>query len=194
MGSGGYCTPYPIYYPGGGGIGISCQWCFSSDTKITVLEGSKQCKKLISEIKADDLVLTFNGAEQTFSKVLESKKNEGIFEFYNFKVRDEKLNAKNISVTGNHTMILFKKDKNDIKLKYACELKVGDLLRTTDGLFEIYEIERKMLYNSYQLSVENGTILANDILVSTIYADPDSNRKAYTKILDSVKIPIVIQN
>ena len=139
-------------------------------------------------------MLTFNGTDKIFTKVSKFKKNEGIFEFYIFKVKDEKLNTKNISVTGNHTMIIFGRDKNDIKLKYACELKIGDLLRTNDGLFEVYEIEKKMMYDSYQIEVENGTVLANDILVSTIYSEDNNNRKALSKIIDSVKIPIEIKN
>ena len=193
MGSGGHCFALPIISPGFYGVGGGCFWCFSKDTKVTVLNGSNQCKKLISEIKEDDLVLTFNGSDKVFSKVLELKKNEGIFEFFIIKVRDKALNKKNIAVTGTHTMIIFGRDNYDIKLKYACELKEGDLLRTNDGLFEIYEIERQMMYDSYQIVVENGTILANDILVSTIYST-ENNRKAVTKILDSIKIPIEIKN
>ena len=197
MGGGGYCQPHIDFSPLNGGYiggGISCYFCFAKDTKVTVLNGSKQCKKFISEIKEDDLVLTFNGTEKIFSKVFKFRKNEGIFEFYLFKVKDEKLNTKNISVTGNHTMIIFGRDKNDIKLKYACELKIGDLLRTNDGIFEIYEIERKMMYDSYQIKVEDGTVLANDILVSTINSEDNNNRKALSKIIDSVKIPIEIKN
>ena len=197
MGSGGYCTPYLEFSPFNGGYiggGMTCYFCFSKDTKVTVLSGSNQCKKLISDIKEDDLVLTFNGTDKIKTKVIEFKKNEGIFEFYIVKVRDEKLNTKNIAVTGNHMMIIFGRDLNDIKLKYACELKIGDLLRTNDGIFEIYEIERKMMYDSYQVKTENGTVLANDILVSTIYASENNNRKALTKVLDSAKIPIEIKN
>lgn len=197
MGGGGYCTPHIDFSPFNGGYiggGVTCYFCFCKDTKVTVLNGSKQSKKLISEIKEDDLVLTFNGTDKIFTKVSKFKKNEGIFEFYIFKVKDEKLNTKNISVTGNHTMIIFGRDKNDIKLKYACELKIGDLLRTNDGLFEVYEIEKKMMYDSYQIEVENGTVLANDILVSTIYSEDNNNRKALSKIIDSVKIPIEIKN
>ena len=113
MGGGGYCTPHIDFSPFNGGYiggGVTCYFCFCKDTKVTVLNGSKQSKKLISEIKEDDLVLTFNGTDKIFTKVSKFKKNEGIFEFYIFKVKDEKLNTKNISVTGNHTMIIFGRD------------------------------------------------------------------------------------
>lgn len=198
MGTAGPCKIYPTYSPNGGGtygIGMTCKWCFSANTKMKVIKDSKQFEKLVSEIQNDDMVLTFNGANEVFAKVLETKKNEGIFEFYEIKLRDEKkLKTKNISVTGNHIMIVFAEELNDTKLKYACQLKVGEFLRTTEGIFEIYEIEKKMMNDSYQISVENGTVLANDILVSTIYSEINTNRKITTKVLDSAKIPIDVKN
>ena len=198
MGTAGPCTFYPIYSPAGGGtygVGMTCKFCFSADTKMNLLKDSKQYQKSVAQIQKDDLVLTFNGKNKVFTKVLETKKNEGIFEFYEFKLRDEKkLKTKIITVTGNHMMIVFGEVQNDIKLKYACQLKVGEFLRTTDGLFEIYEIETKMMNNSYQIKVENGTVLANDILVSTIYSEGNNNRKINSKLLDSAKIPIDIKN
>lgn len=198
MGTAGPCIIYPTYSPDGGGtygIGMTCKWCFSANTKMKVIKDSKQFEKFVSEIQNDDMVLTFNGTNEVFAKVLETKKNEGIFEFYEIKLRDEKkLKTKNISVTGNHIMIVFAEELNDTKLKYACQLKVGEFLRTTEGLFEIYEIEKKMMNDSYQISVENGTVLANDILVSTIYSEINTNRKITTKVLDSAKIPIDVKN
>ena len=76
-----------------------------------------------------------------------------------------------ISVTGNHTMILYQKTKNEIAFRYANQVKIGDLFITPDGLFEVYEIKKEMMNNSYEMRVENGTILANDILVSTLYLE-----------------------
>jgi intein/homing endonuclease len=198
MGTAGPCVFYPTYSPSGGGtygVGMTCRWCFSTGTKMTILKDSKQSEKSVQEIQKDDLVLTFNGSNKLFSKVLEIKKNEGAFEFYVFKLMNgTKMNTKSISVTGNHMMIIFGKDQNDIKLKYAYQLKVGDFLRTSEGLFEIYEIDKRMMNDSYQIKVENGTVLANDILVSTIYSERNCSSKINRKVLDSAKIPIDIKN
>ena len=180
-GGGGFC-------PMGPGFGGGCMFCFSTNVKMVVLENNEECKKNVTEIKKGDLVLTFNGNEKIFSKVIETKLNEGIFEFYDIQLKD----GKNISVTGNHTMIVF--DNNTIKFKYACELKVGDLLRTNDGLHEIVKISNEMKYNSYKISTEKGTVLANDVLVSTIYLEGNRNTKKCARLIDSAKIPIEIKN
>ena len=188
--SGGGCI-YPYIPPGGGfGIGGTFYFCFSTNTKMIVLEKNEECKKSVSEIRKGDLVLTFDGKEKVFSKVIENKLNEGIFEFYEIQLK----NGSNISVTGNHTMIVFDKDAKEIKFKFACELKVGDLLRTTDGLHEIMKINNEMKYNSYQISTEKGTVLANDVLVSTIYLEGIKNAKVCNRLIESVKIPIEIKN
>ena len=189
------CGSFHPWSPPGGGIGVqySIPFCFCVDTEMIILENNKEQKRKVSEIKEGDLVLTFNGKEKIFSKVTESKKNKGIFKFYEIKLKDEKSNTKNIAVTGNHTMIIFGKDQNDIKFKFAYELKVGDLLRTSDGLFEIYDIKHVMRNDSYKISSEKGTVLANDILVSTVYLK-GKNEKECSKLIDSVRIPIEIKN
>ena len=182
--------------PPGGGIGMcgTIPFCFSADTKMIILENNKQYKRPVSEIKNGDLVLTFDGKEKVFSKVSESTKNEGVFEFYEIKAKDENSNIKTIEVTGNHTMIVFGKDKNEIKFKFACELKSGDLVRTTDGLFEIYEINHEMKNDSYKIVLEKGIVLANDVLVTTVYLEGKNNSKECKRLIDSAKIPIEIKN
>ena len=97
---------------------------------------------------------------------------------------------KNIMVTGNHSMIIYGKENDEIQFKYASQVKVGDLFRTTDGMFQVYEINKKMMNESYELRVENGTVLANDILVSTLYLRNNENVKEYQKIIEKSKIPI----
>ena len=167
--------------------------CFSPETKIITLEKNMEKKRSVSELKVGDLVQTFNGKEKAYTKVIDNTKNEGVFEFYEIKVKDENSNAKKISVTGNHTMIAFNKDK-EISFKFACELKLGDLLRTNNGLFEIYEINHEMKYDSYKIITEKGSILANDILVSTIYVEGNNNSKEINRLIDSIKIPNEIKN
>ena len=190
---GGACFgPCPI--PGGIGMCGSIPFCFSADTKMIILDNNKQYKRAVSEIKKGDLVLTFDGKEKVFSKVNESTKNEGIFEFYEIKVKDENSNCKTISVTGNHTMIVFAKDYNIIKLNFACELKVGEVMRTLDGLFEIYEINHEMKNDSYKIVLEKGIVLANDILVTTVYLEGKNNAKECKRLIDSAKIPLEIKN
>ena len=190
-------SPPEEYIPLGQCCTPVCEiFCFAKNTRMTILNNSNCFTKLANEIKRGDLVLTFDGRKKIFSKVIYNKENNGIFKFYVIKAGDKNVNLKIISVTGNHLMIIFDKEQKNAKFKYASELKIGDLLRTSDGLFEINEISQKMMNNSYQIVVEKGTLLANDILVSTIYLKDldNNNNKQFIKLLESSKIPFEIKN
>ena len=184
---------------GGGGNDMlfvaNCQiYCFHCDSMIKVLEKGILINKKISQIKKGDQVLTYNGKMKIFSKVTKNLKNEGLFEFYTIKCKDSKSNIKSISVTGNHTMIIYGKKMDEIKFKYANQVKIGDQFLTTDGLFEVYEIKNEMIYGSYEMRVENGTVLANDILVSTLYLEKNEVRKYNKKKSNSIRNKIEILN
>ena len=169
---------------------------FVSQTVIEVFDKDKLVKKKVCLIKEGDLVQTYNGNSKALTKVIKIVKNKGTFEFYEFKCRcrDNASNEKSISVTGNHTMIIFGKQKDEVKFKNASQVKVGDLLRTTEGIFEIFEINKKNMEECFEIRTEDGTVLANDILVSTLYLEKNVNEKKYQKILDLSKIPIEILN
>ena len=48
--------------------------------------------------------------------------------------------------------------------------------------------------DSYQINVETWTVLAIEILVSTIYSEGNNGRKINSKVIDSAKIPFDIKN
>jgi hypothetical protein len=172
-------------------------FCFHEKTIINVLENDNKIKKRqVSHIKKDDRVLTYDGGKKILTKVIKNVENKGPFEFYEFKCRNKNkdLYTKSITVTGNHTMLIYSKDDNKIQFKSADRTKIGDLFRTTDGMYEIFEINKKRMNRSYELRVENGTVLANDILVSTLYLGNNENVKQYNKIIELSKIPVEILN
>ena len=169
-------------------------FCFHEQTMINVLEkDDKIMKKKVSDIKIGDRVLTYNGGKTILTNVIKNVENKGSYEFYEFKCRN-KDSIKSITVTGNHTMIIYSKDNYKIQLKLANQTKIGDLFRTTDGMYEIFEINKKRMNRSYELRVENGTVLANDILISTLYLRNNDNVKEYHKIIESSKIPVENMN
>ena len=168
--------------------------CFHEQTFFNVLEKhDKIIKKQVSDIKTGDRVLTYDGGKKILTKVIRNIENKGSFEFYEFKCRN-KDSIKSITVTGNHTMIIYSKDNNKVQFKSANKVKIGDLFRTIDGMYEIFEINKKRMNRSYELRVENGTVLANDILISTLYLGNNENIKEYYKIIESSKIPVEIMN
>ncbi len=173
----------------------SCNiFCFHELTMIKVSENDKIKNMQVSEIKTCDKVLTYNGGKKILTKITKIAKNKGDFEFYEFRCRNKHSNIKSITVTGNHTMIIYSKNKNEIELKCANQVKINDLFRTSDGMYEIFEINKKIMKNSYELRVEKGTILANDILVSTLYLKYNENVKEYQKLIESSKISFEILN
>ena len=163
---------------------ICYHFCFSPQTIIEVLENGKLVKKKISLIKEGEMAQTYNGNSKSLTKVIKITRNKGIFEFYEFKCKDNTSNIKNITVTGNHTMIVFGK-QNEIQFKNANQIKIGESFRTTDGILEIFEINKRTMKDCFEIRTEDGTILANDILVSTLYSDNSENKKSFQKILES---------
>ena len=146
--------------------------CFSVNTFITVHENNKDIKKRIDEVKEGDSVLVHIGDEKKYAKVMGNKKVEGKFEFYNIKMKNikEPSKIKEIKVTGEHIMITFGKNE-EMNLVHAKDLQVNELMHTDDGLYEIYEITKKIEETKYNLIVKGGVIYANDIFVSTICSE-----------------------
>ena len=110
--------------------------------------------------------------------------------FYTFKVKDKNENIRSVSVTDNHSLIIFNKESNEPEFRYASQLKVGDLTRTTGGMSEVVEINKELKKNCYQIVVEQGTFLANDILIGAFYIKENESQKQLKGILDTTKIPI----
>ena len=174
--------------PGNDNIAVFCNiFCFHSNTEIKLLEKDKIINKRISDIHNGDQVLTYDGKNKIISKVTKNLKNKGLFEFFTIKCKDENLNIKTITITGNHTMIIYQKIKHELAFRYANQVKIGDLFITPDGLFEVYEIKKEMMNNSYEMRVDDGTVLANDILVSTLYLEKNEICKCQKKLINSFR-------
>lgn len=164
------------------------EFCFSRDTMIKKYDEEKIYNIPLKDIKKNDYVLTFEGNDKIYSKVKENTRIKGTFIFYEFKMIDKNSNIKTISVTKNHKMIVFEKEENEIQFKEANKVKIGDLMRTLDGIFEVFEINQVKLKNCYKLVVQIGTVLANDILIGAVYFNKDDSTKEINKVLNTAKI------
>ncbi len=175
---------------------VNCKiFCFHEQTIMNVLgKDDKIMKKQVSDIKAGDRVLTYDEGKKILTKVIKNVENKGSFVFYEFKCRNKDSNMKSITVTENHTMIIYNKDCKKMQFKLANQVKIGELFRTSDGMFEIFEINKKRMNRSFNLKVESGTVLCNDILVSTLCLRNNENVKENHKIIESSKISIETQN
>lgn len=139
--------------------------CLSEEMKISVYENQKIIEKNITEIKRNDLILTYKDEKPTFTKVISNIKTEGEFEFIEFKLSQGEKERK-ITVTDNHSMIVFRKKGKYIL--YAKNVEKGDYFKADDGLYEVKQISKMTLQNKYTLTTEEGTALTSGIFVSTI--------------------------
>ena len=165
--------------------GVTKIICFSRDTYIVVLWNNKIITKKISQIRKGDMVLAYNGNEKKFAKVLDNIKVEGKHEFYGIKARkiNESEKTKEIKVTGEHMMITFD-DNNEIKLINAQDLKGNEYIETDDGLYQIYEINKEIDEDKYNLVVNGGVVYANGIFISTICSKEKEKAKIIKPTLE----------
>ena len=142
--------------------------CFSKDTIINVKENNNIVKKKISEVKIDDNILTLFNGEKKYTKVKSLILCEGESVFYEFKCMIDD-NLKSITVTNDHIMMVYNKDMSQLKFKTADSiLKEEDYFLTIDGLYQIKEINTFNGKGKFTISVDEGAIIANDILVTCL--------------------------
>lgn len=59
-------------------------------------------------------------------------------------------------------------ENHEIKLINAQDLKGNEYINTDDGLYQVYEINKEISDDKYNLVVKGGIVYANGVLVSTI--------------------------
>lgn len=161
--------------------------CFEENTIIKVLENNKEISKPISDIKLNDLVLTYEHGNKKYTKVNFFKKYEDDFEFYEIKAKlGDKV--KTIVVTGNHIMICYDKNMSQARYMTAENVTKNDYFYTVDGLYQIYEINVKTKKNKYSLGVEEGAIIASDILVTCFNYNEVNRKLSIDELLSSYKL------
>ena len=170
---------------------LSLICCFSKDTIITVKENNEIIKKSIPEIKKDDLILTLINGEKKFTKVKFFQAYDDEYKFYEFKCMS-KDKIKMITVTHNHIMMVYDKDMKELKYKTAENvIKNEDYFNTIDGLYEVKEIRVFNMKYKYALGVDEGSIVADDILVSCLNMNDFSKNLSLNELIKKYNIKIM---
>jgi intein/homing endonuclease len=138
--------------------------CFSSDTTIYKIEDGQIKETSINELKVNDLVLANN--EKKLTKVVRNIKNEGIFDYTQIILES----GKTLTVTNEHGVIILD-NKFSKKIIKANNLKKGQMLITLQGPRIIKDVKYLSIKNKYILETQDGTVMANNIYVSTICDD-----------------------
>ena len=145
-------------------IGPITTACFSSDTKISTIEDGQIKEVSIYELKENDIVLANN--EHKFTKVVRNVKSEGVFDYIQIILES----GKELTVTNEHGVIVLDEKSNKRVIK-ANHLKEGQVLITLEGQEIIKRINNLRIKDKYILETLDGTVIANNIYVSTICDD-----------------------
>ena len=115
-------------------------------------------------MKVNDLVLSNNGNQ--FTKVVRNVKSKGIFDYTQIILES----GKQLTITNEHGVIVLDEESNK-RIMIANNLKEGQKLITLEGPEVIKKINSLKIKDKYILETEDGTVIANDIYVSTICDD-----------------------
>ena len=138
--------------------------CFSPDTTISKLENGEIKEVSIYELKENDLVLANN--ENKFTKVVRNVKSEGIFDYIQIILES----GKELTVTNEHGVIVIDEESNRRVIK-ARNLREEQVVITLEGPEIIKRINNLKIKDKYILETLDGTVIANNIYVSTICDD-----------------------
>ena len=164
--------------------------CFSKDSIITVKKNNEILKKPISEIKIGDDILTLANGNEKFIKVKFLRRYDGEYKFYEFKCESNG-KIKKLTVTHNHIMIVYDKEMKELKYKLAENVIPGeDYFNTVDGLFNVTEINVFNLKSKYSIRADEGSLIANDILVSCFGIDDVYKGLSLIEIIKKYQINI----
>ena len=138
--------------------------CFSSDTTISKFENGELKDISIYDLKENDIVLSNN--EHKFTKVVRNVKSEGVFDYIQIILES----GKELTVTNEHGVIVLD-DKSNKRVIKANNLREGQKLITLEGPEVIKSINHLKIKDKYILETLDGTVIANNIYVSTICDD-----------------------
>lgn len=146
--------------------------CFSSNTTFYKNKNGQLKEVPIHEIKKNDLVLSNNA--NILTTVVRNTKIEGTFNYIQLILES----GKELIITLDHGVIVVDNESNKRIIK-AKNLKKGQKLITLEGPQTIKTINHLTLTDKYILETTDGTVMANNIYVSTVCSDMiDENMNA----------------
>ena len=99
---------------------------------------------------------------------------------------------KKITVTHNHIMMAYDKDNKQVKFKTAENIvKNKDYFETIDWLYQVKEIRVLNMEYKYALGVEEGSILADDVLVSRFNFDAFNKEQLKKEIAEKFNYKVL---
>lgn len=143
--------------------------CLSSNTSITVYDNGKSIKKSIIDINSGDLVETIKDNKVLYTEVAHNTKVTGSFSFVTIRAQDiyNASNTKYLEITDEHVLAIYH-DNMPMTIKKASNVQIGDVLLDNNmNKLQVENLHQHTLEEKYVLITKQGTVLANDIYVTT---------------------------
>lgn len=151
---------------------IACAQSFGKDTTLLALVpdlGGRFVERFIDQIKPKDEVLTMTMDNQlTTTRVVHNIKHSGeSFDCFEFQVALSSGGNTSIRVTPNHGLVTVSVT-GELVLSLARDIHIGNLLMSSLGQAEVKSGKRVVADEMYTLITVEGTMLASELLVSTM--------------------------
>ncbi|CAJ1462169.1 unnamed protein product [Effrenium voratum] len=167
--------------------------CFSEDTRVQVLNGTGVAVVPLSAVAPGQRLWSFYQSKPLAVKVLENQRLQGNFSFVELVVvsGDQRFS---LAITESHNMPRLRRSAPELREAHlevatAEELRVGDIVATGVsrlGFGVISELRRMQKSVKHVLTTETGSVMANNILSSTICDGRDDiyNRSSWLVTLN----------
>jgi hypothetical protein len=152
--------------------------CFADDVNVSKIVKDSDGKETtvqapVQEIQVGDYVLTKNSdGFEAITKVVHNKRTSGRIKHVSVSVQTS-TSVKELVVTDNHMMLVANGTDRATMLVQASDLKIGEIveLRESSSRGQIISVVPTHLDHRNELVTAAGTVLANDILVSTVCSE-----------------------
>lgn len=143
--------------------------CFSRETQILVNEFGQVVSKDIEKVKTGDLVATKKEGEIFWTKVLRNQRSQGEFPFVEVTVKNLHDGAlRQIRITPEHGLVHVG-NEGQLTIDVAANVQVGDKMMGINGTsLSVVDVSNLLLPEKYTLETEDGTVLASELLMTTL--------------------------
>lgn len=144
-----------------------------------MFEFGRWVEKDVADVEAGAMVRTLVDGEKAATKVVFNRRTASAQDFVTMQVVDACGHANELTVTSTHNMLVVEEGK--LRIVAAAELQI-DQRFVTDSCDSssgnattavIAGMERRQLSHHNELVTAHGTVLANDVLVTTICDIPE---------------------
>ncbi|GIJ91956.1 hypothetical protein Asppvi_010931 [Aspergillus pseudoviridinutans] len=142
--------------------------CFANDTLITMFAPNGTLyTNSITAVHAGDEVLTLVNGQLTTTRVVRNLRSSGTYDFMEFEVQSDGVMS-TLKVTPQHGLLILDQ-QGQMRFSFASDVNIGARIPSRNASpWTVSRIKYVSGSEKYTLETTDGSILASDVLVSTI--------------------------